>query len=230
MGITNRHWPLITLLLIFIGSAVLLSFGFAGTDKDRQGIDLTQVQALLSSTERMADYRLIPESVMTGLCWVNTDGAKEGLFKDVNSGMAHWRERESLKLAGTLHVVDGDSIAVNNSIDYALLSKELDQLSFVATEYRYSLQSAEITGMLTIADNSRRVALLVALPEQATKHKQNNRIELTASTLINLSDFDDTLTTATDQPLGLCIAMQAAKEQVLPELSPDQPLILSHYY
>ena len=167
---------------------------------------------------------------MTGLCWVNADGAKEGLFKDVNSGMAHWRERESLKSAGTDDVVDSDSIDAENSIDYALLSNELDQLSFVATESHHSKQSAEVSGILTIADNSRRVVLMVDLPENVSQYKRKDRIELTASTLINPTDFDDALTTVTDQQPGLCIVMQAAKQQVLPELSPDQPLTLSHYY
>ena len=232
MEITNRQWPLITVLLVLIGSAILLSFVHYGADKERQGTDLMQVQALLNRSDWMAEYRLIPESIMTGLCWVNADGVKEGLFKDVNSGMAHWRERESLKSEGTDTgpVVDGDSIAAENSIDYALLSNELDQLSFVATEYHYSMHSADVTGILTIADNSRRVALAVNLPDTASQHRHKDRIELTASTVINPADFGDALTAVTDQPLGLCIAMQFAKEQMLPDLLSDQPLILGHYY
>ena len=230
MGITYRQWPMIAVLLVIIGIAVLMSFGYSGAEKDRQNIDLTRVQELLSNSDRMAEYRLIPESVMTGLCWINADGVKEGLFKDVNAGMAQWREQAPLIPADTGAVVNGMSIAAEDGIDYALLSNELDQLSFVATGYRYSMQTAEITGILTIADNSHRVALMVDLPETASQHRQKDRIELTASTVIKPADFGDALTVTTDQPLGLCIAMQAAKEQILPDLSSDQPLMLSHYY
>ena len=230
MGITYRQWPLISVLVGIIGTLVLMSYGYSGADKDRQRIDLTQLQAMLISSDRVADYRLISESVMTGLCWINADGAKEGLFKDVNAGMAHWREHEALMSTDTGPVVNRASNVEEDGIDYALLSNELHQLSFVATEFHYNMQAAEITGILTIADNSRRVALAVNLPDTASQHRHKDRIELTASTVINPADFGDALTAVTDQPLGLCIAMQAAKEQMLPDLSSDQLLILGHYY
>jgi hypothetical protein len=230
MGITYRQWPMIVVLLVITGTAVLMSFVYSDAENDRQDIDLTQVQALLDSSTRMAEYRLIPESVMTGLCWVNADGAREGLFKDVNAGIAHWREQEPSIPADAGPVVNGMSISAEDGIDYALLSNELDQLSFVATEYRYNMQTAEITGILTIDDNSRRVALTVVLPENALEHRQKDRIELTASSVTRPTDFGDALSAVTDQPLDLCIAMQAAKKQILPDLSSDQPLMLSHYY
>ncbi len=230
MGITNRQWPLITVLLVIIGTAVLMSSGYPVAEEGRQRTDLAQVQEMLSSSDRTAEYRLIPESVMTGLCWINAEGVKEGLFKDVNAGMSHWRERQPLMSAGTGHVDNGVSIDTENSIDYAQLSNELDRLSFVATGYHYYRHSAEITGILTIADNSHQVTLMVDLPKTASQHIQKDRIELTASTLIDTSDYDDAFTTVTDQSPGLCIAMQAAKKQMLPNLSSGQPLTLSQYY
>jgi hypothetical protein len=230
MGITYRQWPMIVVFLVITGTAVLMSFVYSDAENDRQDIDLTQVQALLDSSTRMAEYRLIPESVMTGLCWINADGAREGLFKDVNAGMAHWREREPLIPDDAGPVVDGTSIAAEKGIDYAQLSNELEQLSFIATGYRYCINAVEIIGILTIADNSHKVVLMVDLPETASQHGQKDRIELTASTKIKPADFGDALSAVTDEQPGLCIAMQAAKQRVLSELSPDQPLMLSHYY
>lgn len=230
MGITYRQWPMIAVLLVITGTAVLLSAVYSDAENDRQRTDLTRVQALLNSSARMAEYRLIPDSVMTGLCWINADGAREGLFKDVNAGMAHWREREPLIPDDTGPVVDGTAIAAEDGIDYALLSNELDQLSFVATGYRYNMKAAEITGILTIEEHSHDVSLMVVLPETASQHGQKDRIELIASTAIKPDDFGDALSAVADEQPGLCIAMQAAKEQVLPDLSSDQPLMLSHYY
>ena len=230
MGITERQWPLLAVLLVLLAIAILMSSGYSGAEKDRQGTDLTRLQALLDSSDRMAEYRLIPESVMTGLCWVNADGSKEGLFKDVNAGMAHWREQARLMSADTGPGVKSTSNVAEHGIDYALLSKQLDQLSFVATDYRFTMQAAEMSGILTISDHSRRVALVVDLPETASEHGLKDRIEFTASTVIKPTDFGIALSAVADQTPGLCIAMQAVKERVLPELASDQPLILSHYY
>lgn len=216
MRMIYRQWPVIAVLLAIIGAAVSMSLSDSGAENGRQRIDLAQVQALLSSSNRTADYRFLPESVMTGLCWRSVGGSREGLFKDVNAGIAHWREQApSMSAAVGPDGKSAAAIAADRSIDYERLSKRLDRLFFVATGYRYHPPVAEITGVLTIADTSRQVALRVDMSEAKSQYSQEDLIALTASTVINPADFGDALTTVIDQPLRLCIAMQAAKEQVL---------------
>lgn len=231
MRMIYRQWLITGIFLPLIGIALFLSFSPDDAEKDRQGIALAQVQELLSSHSRTAGYRLIPESVMTGLCWPGPGGAKEGLFKDIHSGTAHWRERAPLAPDYTGKSIGSPAVfAANASARYVQLSSGLDRLSFEPTGFSYSRQAAEITGVLSIGDHSRRVALKVDLSDTTSAKTPKDLIELTASAAINPADFGDTFVDAVHQPIGLCIAMQAARREVLMSLPPDQPLMLSHYY
>ena len=79
-------------------------------------------------------------------------------------------------------------------------------------------------------DLRRRVALKVDLSDTTSAQTPKDLIALTASAAINPASFGDTFVNAVDQPISLCIAMQAARRAVLTGLSPDRPLMLSHYY
>ena len=233
MRVTYRLWPVVAFFPAVIGAGLLLSTDRTDVKRDRQRTDLAQVQELLSSNGLTAEYRLIPESIMTGFCWRAPGGAKEGLFKDVNSGMAHWREQVPLTPdhGGRGRAPDHPAaLTADDRIGYAQLSTGLERLSFQTTGYSFAVQAAEITGVLTIGDYSRRVTLQIDLPKTVSPDREKDLIELTASTVINPADFGDTLKIDVRQPLGLCIAMQAAKQKMLPDPSSDGPLLLSHYY
>ncbi len=231
MRLTFRTWPVIAFLLAIISAALLLSIDRTDAKRDRPQMNLAQVQELLGSNDRTAKYWLLPESIMTGFCWRAVDGAKEGLFKDVNSGMAHWREQVPLTSAQTGRAADDPAVlTVDNPVDYARLSAGLERLSFETTGFSYSAQAAEITGILTIGSYSRRVALQVDLRTTTPPDSGKDLIELTASTVINPADFGDTLEAAVRPPVGLCFAMQAVRRSVIPDPSAEGPLLLSHYY
>ena len=230
MRVICRQWSVVAATLVIIGIFLYLSSARFNPEQGRQLIDVALFQELLHSSQQSSAYRLLPESVMTGFCWHTEDGVKEGVFKDMYAGIAHWRNQAS-SVPATGPVSNNPAVSTTaNGIDFGQLVEELEQLSFEATGYRHAEQTAEITGILSIADTRRRVVLKANLPELESGETQQDLIELNASTVLASDDFANVLAVSNNNELNLCLSMQAARITVLPEPSSDQPFMLSHYY
>ena len=203
---------------------------YSGT-ADRQSIDLALVQEMLSSGERTHSYRLIPDSVMTGLCWRTGDGDREGVFRDVNAGMALWRDHAPAE-AGRQAPDQGRPAPADTgtAANYAALSHQLERMSFEATSYDLTDLSARVTGLLLIGEHSREVVLEMRMPAARFATPEQNLIELNAATELAADDLGNVALATGRERLNLCIRMQAVRESVLPDSNADEPLMLSHYY
>ncbi|UCB55906.1 MAG: hypothetical protein JSW45_05090, partial [Thiotrichales bacterium] len=115
-------------------------------------------------------------------------------------------------------------------VDYEQLSDELDHLSFEAVDYSFTEKPAEITGILEISGNKRRLVLKMKIPDTGLTISQQDLIELSATAELDPDDITHIVSASAGQQLSLCIKMQAARESVLPVPSADRPLMLSHYY
>lgn len=232
MQINHRQrLSIAAVLLLTAGSVLYLTSGMTGAGSDGQSIDLALVDEMLSSREQTSAYRLIPGSVMTGLCWHSGNGYREGIFKDVNAGLAHWRDHAPGAVNPAIQdAADSDVSVTEQYTGSALLSRQLDQLSFEATAYSFTDKSAELTGELTIGDHRRKLVLTMKMPATQDSSPGRNLLELTAFTVLPPEDLQYALSDTIDRPLNLCITMQAAKETVLPDSNSGKPLLLSHYY
>jgi hypothetical protein len=217
--------PLAAIGCITAAALLYIASGHISSGQDGPSIDLALVQDLLQSSQQTSEYRLIPESVMTGLCWRTRDGIREGVFKDVNSGMAQWRDHAPETLADR-----PTASATSHGAVYAQLSRQLDQLSFHATGYSLTDRSAEVTGELVVGGHRREVIMKVKMPVQPISKFAQNIIELSASTELAADDLGGVLQTADSRALNLCITVQAVKGSVLPDSAGGKPLVLSHYY
>lgn len=228
MRIKYRQMLLIAAgFLVSAGSVLYLTLGNVGAGSEGQAVDLALVDEMLRSSDQASTYRLIPESVMTGLCWQTGNGNKEGIFKDVNAGLAHWRDHAPAAVDEA--VKDSGNSVVSVDEEYtasSLLSRQLDHLSFEATAYRFTDKSAELTGELQIGGHRRKIALMMNMPDRPAQHL----IELTAIAVLSADDRQKRLSETIDEALNLCITMQAVKDTVLSDSSTDKPLMLSHYY
>lgn len=219
---------------ICVSAAVVLSLRFASFESEvqQQSIDLALVQEMLSSGKPTSRYRLITDSIMTGFCWRTGDGGREGVFRDVNAGMAHWRDHapdtlESRRPSGNRPPLSGNAKAE----DLEMLSRQLDRLSFEAVAYTPSESSVQVTGELVIGDRSREVTLRMRTPkEQAGDSGNKDMIVLNASAELPADGLDAVPVAFNGKPLKLCMTMQAVKESVLPDSPADRQLMLSHYY
>ncbi len=187
---------------------------------------LLLLENLLRSMKQSSTYQLIPESIMTGFCWRTDDGTSEGIFKDVNSGLSQWRERQSIVSAG--HVAT-DAVTASIS-DNEYLSDELKRMSFEATDFAITKQTAKITGILTTASDKRQLVLDIALPDAGMPGTRQDIIALKAITEISTDTFNRKRVVVRDQPVKLCLTMQAARNINIPDPSSGKPLLLSHYY
>jgi hypothetical protein len=213
------------LLLVITGVSGFIFFDSAESDKSSQKIDLAIVDNLLHSMEQSTSYQLIPESIMTGFCWRADDGSREGVFKDVNAGLAQWRDRQP-EISGN----NASAIAVNAANNYADLSNELQALSFEATEYSFQEEKAEVTGILTIANRKREVVLDMDLPDPGKEQNKQSLVAIKAVAEVNLDDFNDSLPDSSAAPVNLCIMMQLARNFDNRTPSSGKHLQLSHFY
>lgn len=214
---------------ISAGALLYPMLGQFESDPVDQSIDLALVQEMLRSRQQTSVYRLIPESVMTGLCWRTDSNGREGVFRDVNAGIAHWRDHAPLDAARGMPQ-PGPGPASPAEDLHRLLSRQLERLSFEATDYRFDAGSAEITGELAVGDHRRELVLNISMPAEQTGKHAPDIIELNATTGLAAGDLGDGLQDAIRQPLNLCITMQAVKESVLPDSPAGSALMLSHYY
>ena len=212
-------------------ASLYLAFGDPDSEARPQSIDLALVQEMLSDARETRMYRLIPDSVMTGLCWRAADGVREGIFKDVNAGMAHWRDRAPSKTGRPAPEQRRPAPAYTNEpAIYASLSRELERMSFEATAYDLTDLSARVTGELVVGEHRREVVMRMKMPARQVAGHEQNVIELKASTKLAPEDLGNVSLGPGNEPLNLCITMQAVKESVLPESHANRPLMLSHYY
>lgn len=228
MRIYINHRHVIAILLVITAVAVYLLAAGRFSQQGPDNIDIAIVEDLLRRSEATSSYRLIPDSVMTGLCWHADDGSREGVFKDVNAGMAHWRDHAPVKSSSAAFAGADSSTKPETYSDH--LRQQLDSLSFTATDFSYSEQLAEITGILTIAGRDRQVVLAVNMPAASPLSGQRDLIELHASTVISLQGINNSSAAPAPSPVKLCLTMQAARESMLPAPYSAQPLMLSHYY
>jgi hypothetical protein len=163
---------------------------------------------------------------MSGLCWMTEDGSKEGIFKDVNAGIAQWRGQAP----DSLNSYSASSVVGNNEANHKRLSNKVSQMAFEATDYTITDDTAEITGVLTIEDHRQAVVLDIEMPAISMNHAEQNLIALTASTEISTKAYGHVLAIPYDQTINLCLMMQAVKTINVPDPSSGQPLMLSHYY
>jgi hypothetical protein len=110
------------------------------------------------------------------------------------------------------------------------MSRQLEQLSFEATDYRFTGESGEITGDIVTGGHRREVVMRVSIPANRKNRYAHNMIELNASTELDAADLDYAVPAVGTRPVKLCITMQAVKESVLPDPATGKLLMLSHYY
>ncbi len=185
-----------------------------------QVMNLAAIDQLQQSSEKSKTYQLIPESIMTGLCWRTDDGSRAGIFKDINAGIAQWTEKAP----------DTELSASGRPVDYVDLSNQLSRVSFEATDYIITQEKAEISGVLTVADRQRRIALEIDNTGAASDFARQDLIELNASAELEVSDFGTTLLAVNDGSMELCLTIQASRNVNIPDPSSGKPMMLSHYY
>ena len=225
-----RRLPIIAAAIcVAAGGALYLGSGRLDSGSGEHALDIALLQQMLLSSQQTSIYRLIPDSVLTGFCWRTPDNTREGVFKDVNAGVAHWRDHAP-RAAGQAQPMS-DSTAVPAADDaYVQLSRHLERLSFEAKDYSFSGESGEIRGDIVVGGQRREVVMNITIPAKQENRYAHNMIELNASTELDAADLDIAVPANGARPFRLCITMQAVKESVLPDSTADRPLMLSHYY
>lgn len=210
-------------IAVAIAVAVMLTAVTTGQIKPAQAgqvMNLAVIDQVQQSSEKSKTYQLIPESIMTGLCWRMDDGSRAGIFKDINAGIAQWSE----KAPGT------EVSAPGRAVDYVDLSNQLSRVSFEATDYIITQEKAEISGVLTVADRQRRIVLDIVNSATAADFARQDLIELNASAELEVSDFGTALPAVNDGSMELCLTIQASRNANIPDPSSGKPMMLSHYY
>ena len=203
-------------LLIAVAIVVAAMFTAVTTGQ----IKSAQAGQVQQSIERSKTYQLIPESMMTGLCWRTDDGYKAGIFKDINAGIAQWSEKAPAT----------ELSAPGRVVDYVDLSNQLSRVSFEATDYIITQEKAEISGLLTVADRQRRIVLDIDNSATAADFARQDLIELNASAELEVSDYGTALSAVNDGSMELCLTIQASRNANIPDPSSGKPMMLSHYY
>ena len=200
--------------------------------QETPALNIALIEALSHSGQQPPAYRVIPESIMTGLCWTASDGAMEGVFKDVNSGMSLWREREpdETAVAGRNRRITGP-LESATGFDYRRVSAALEQLSFDMVDYRLDGVEAELAGILRTSGLQRQLLLAVELPATPAAGSIPERVAMRAMAELEPGDLEPAPGLAAGgAAVNFCISLQAARESLWPAPSSGQPLTLSHYY
>jgi hypothetical protein len=217
---------IVVMMFVITGLSAYISFDRSESAGNQQTVDLAIVDDLLRDMKQAPAYRLIPESIMTGLCWYTEDGSREGIFKDTYAGMAQWRERQpdaAIPEAST----QSESASENS---YLNLANELSDLSFEATDYTVGDSTAEIKGILKIANHQQEIVLDFDLPVANMHIKQQEPVTLKAVTEVNLERIQKKQPGSTTGPVNLCLMMQVAREQDISPASSERPMQLSQFY
>lgn len=216
---------IIVLISVTIGLSAYITYDRTSAVNNQQAVDLAIVDDLLRSMKQASAYRLMPDSIMTGLCWYNDDGTREGIFKDVNAGVAQWREQqpEAVKQDS-----QGATAAASNR--YLSLSNELTDLSFEATDYSVKERKAEITGIIKVANRKQRIVLDVDLPVETMIGMQHEPVAIKAVTEINPESPWLKDAVAESGSVNLCLMMQVARGIDTWPSSSERPMQLSQFY
>ncbi len=214
------------LMFVIIGLPAYIVFDRTGSAENQQTVDLAIVDDLLRNMKQAPAYRLMPESIMTGLCWYTDDGSREGIFKDVNAGMAQWRERQP-DTALPESSSQSKSAAASS---YLIMADELTDLSFEATDYTVRDSKAEITGILKVDSHQQKVVLDFDLPVASMNTEQQEPVALKAVTEINLEQLRNKQPGAETGRVNLCLMMQVAREQNIHPAPSERPMQLSQFY
>jgi hypothetical protein len=223
----RRRAFIMLFILVITGVFVYISYDRTEpADNNEQAVDLAIVDELLRSMEQASPYRLIPESIMTGLCWTTGNGSREGIFKDVNAGVAQWRERQP----DAENQQSSGLSAPASEHAYSSLSSELADLSFEATDYTVKESKAEIKGILKVADREQEIVLDIDLPVASMDSQQQAPVAIKAVTEVDLADLQDKQPGSKTGPVNLCLMMQVARYADLQPSSSERPMQLSQFY
>jgi hypothetical protein len=209
---------------IFAGLSVLAVSVFASVDwllikQNEQDRPLKVSQQALAMTENPVNYRLLPESMMTGICWRSADGSRQGVFKDITDGIMQWRET-----APSLHGHKSAATKPNqveHLPDKQQLLRQLKHISFQPADFVLTDQTAKVSGVLTVAKASRHIILDLDRPSHR-KLAPRDKIEVTASTAINRYLPVQDLYTQ-QYHIDLCLHMQAVSNSTNTVLALDLP-------
>ena len=217
---------LTVMIFVIIGLSTYILFDRIEPADNQQAVDLAIVDELLHSMKQAPAYRLLPESIMTGLCWYTEDGSREGIFKDINAGMSQWRERQpdAAKQESTAPSLSSSE----NS--FLSLSNELSDLSFEATAYTVKENKAEITGILKVTNRKQEIVLDFELPVAGMDVKQQEPVAFKAVTEVNLEDLRKKQPGTKTGPVNLCLMMQAVRERDIQHPASEKPMQLSQFY
>jgi hypothetical protein len=215
---------ILVLISMIIGLSTYISYDRISSASNQQAVDLAIVDDLLRSMKQASAYRLMPDSIMTGLCWYGDDGSREGIFKDVNAGVAQWRERQP-------EAVKQDAQGAAAADDrYHSLSNALTDLSFEATDYTVKEGKAEITGIIQVANHKQKIVLDVDLPVETMPGMQHEPVALKAVTEINSEKLLLKYADSDSGPVNLCLMMQVARGIDTWPSSSEKPMQLSQFY
>lgn len=213
--------PVIIAVLSVLAASVYASVDWLQSRNNEENVAHSMVGPALAMRENSVSYRLLPESIMTGLCWQSTDGSRQGIFKDINNGIVQWRET-----ATGLH--GHESSATSPYLagilpDEQQLLRQLKELSFHPNGFILTEQTAKISGVLTVANRSRQIILdLVRLRPADRDNAHQDLIEVTTSTAISRYQPVNELYTKQSN-IDLCLNMQAASNSMTPALALDMP-------
>jgi hypothetical protein len=217
---------IVVLIFVIIGLFAYIQFDRIESAEIQQTIDLAIVDDLLREMKQAPAYRLLPESIMTGLCWYSDNGSREGIFKDINAGMSQWRERQPDA------VIPESSMQSKSASEgsYLNLASALSELSFEATDYSVRDSTAEISGILKVAGHKQEIVLDFDLPVASLHTRQQEPVAVKAVTEIDLADLQIKQTGSKTGPVNLCLMMQVVRYFDSQPSSSERPMQLSQFY
>lgn len=210
--------PVIIAVLSVLAASVYASVGWLQSRNNAENVAHSMVRPALAMRENSVSYRLLPESIMTGLCWQSADGSRQGIFKDINNGIVQWRE--------TAPEHHGHESSATSSYlagilpDEQQLLRQLKELSFHPNGFILTEQTAKISGVLTVANRSRQIILDLVRLRPADR--ENAHQDLITSTAISRYQPVNELYTKQSN-IDLCLNMQAASNSMTPALALEMP-------
>ena len=213
--------PVIITVLSALAASVYASVGWLQSRQSEETLTHSTLHQALAMREISESYRLLPDSIMTGLCWRSADGSRQGIFKDINNGIMQWREAAP----GTHGEVDTATspYLAGDIPDEQELLRQLKELSFQPNGFILTEQTAKISGVLTVANRSRQIILDMVRPRPAERElADQDLIDVTSSTAISRYLPVNGVNTR-QYDIDLCLNMQAAANTHTPALALDMP-------
>ena len=213
--------PVIVTVLSVLAASVYASVDWLQSRNNEDMLTHSTLHQALAMREISESYRLLPETIMTGLCWRSADGSRQGIFKDINNGIMQWREAAP-ETHGQINTATSPYLA-GDIPDKQELLRQLTELSFQPNGFILTEQTAKISGVLTVANLSRQIILDIVRPSPAERDlADQDLIDVTSSTAI--SRYLPVYGVNTRQyDIDLCLTMQAAANIQTPALALDMP-------